>query len=214
MKNNEYLKLIGYVLITFVVVWILAIISNKCFDIEINSDTAIISFIGIIATFIVIGNFSQVAEMKNQTLEQTNNYNLKIQEFDAKLKEIDTLKEKLEAKEKDIEKLQTEFYESQFRYFSITGGQFFLDSQHNSAYFFLLATLGLLPDYKKKHIYDHPIDLLTRTMAKVEKKYYTKEQSKKISAIIEKAENSNIIDQKLLEELKEEVKKKNIEFGY
>ena len=151
MKFNEYIKLISYVLITFVVVWILALISNKYFDVEINSDTAIISFIGIIATFIVVGNYSQVAEMRNQALEQSNKYNAKIDEFnlkivafDKKLAEIEEIKEKLQHKEQHIERLQTEFNESQFDNNMFLGMQYIVNNAENIAFYLFMRSFDIM----------------------------------------------------------------------
>jgi hypothetical protein len=214
MKNNEYLKLIGYVLLTFVVVWILALISNKCFDVEINSDTAIISFIGIIATFVVIGNYSQVAEMRNQALEQTKNYNLKIEEFDSKLKEIDTLKESINTKEKDIEYLQNEFYQGQIMIFVLLSTEFFNKKEYNTAFILTMTIFRLSTIIPFRAAYNTFISKLKESLKETDKDIYTQEQSREILTLIDEAKDISGFDQKILDELKEEVKKKNIELGY
>lgn len=214
MKNNEYLKLIGYVLLTFVVVWILALISNKCFDIEINSDTAIISFIGIIATFIVVGNYSQVAEMRNQALEQTKNYNLKIEEFDSKLKEIDKLKESVEAKEKDINNLQIEFYESQVKIYMGFSTIYYSSKNFSTTFYLTIMILKLFKKIAYKSHYNSAISMLINCIGLIDENVFTRDKYEEINIIISEIEELRIYDKDILSNLRIEINKKKLEYGY
>ena len=213
-KLNEYFKLIGYVLITFIVVWILALISNKCFGIEINSDTAIISFIGIIATFIVVGNYSQVAEMRNQALEQTKSYNLKIDEFNLKLAEIEDLKQKLELKEEQIGILESEFYESQFNNYMYIGAQYLMSNHFNISFYMFIKSFDLLTKimYNSENL--TVIDYLKSNIDDVDKSVYTKDEANDLINIAAKAKNIEGIDIGKIDELLEVIKKKNAELGF
>lgn len=59
-----YLKALGVVLATAIVLWAIAIIAAKCFDFYISTDSAVSTIIGIVAGIIVIGNYAQVQDMK------------------------------------------------------------------------------------------------------------------------------------------------------
>lgn len=200
MKFNEYLKLIGYVLITFVIVWILALVSNKYFDVEIDSDTAIISFIGIIATFIVVGNYSQVAEMRNQALEQTNKYNAKIDEFNAKMK--------------DIERLETQFNENQIKVFVPLYIDYYSKGLYPTAFYMILIVFRLFLKVTYFEHYNTTIEFLKSCIQFVGKSEFTIEKSKEIINISQSLKGKPNVDIKELDDLIEVVKMKNVEYGY
>lgn len=63
-NNGWYWKTLGFVVITTIVLWGIAIIAAKCFDFGISEDSAAITVIGAVAGIVVIGNFAQVNEIK------------------------------------------------------------------------------------------------------------------------------------------------------
>lgn len=65
--SNWYWKAFGIVLATAIVLWAIAIIAAKCFDFYISEDSAVITIIGVVAGIIVIGNYAQLAEIRNET---------------------------------------------------------------------------------------------------------------------------------------------------
>ncbi len=211
MKNVEFFKLVGFVLITFVIVWALALVSNIFFGLEINSDTAIISFIGIIATFVVVGNYSQVVEMRNQALEQTRTYNAKIEEFNTKLMEIDTLKGSVETKERDFEKLKVEFYESQIENFILLSIQFLRNENYIAVFDLLKSALILLPKVTYRDYFNElVINNLITCIKKIDNKSFKKVDSETLLETIKELKKEWEVDEKSLKELKELIIIKNV----
>ncbi len=211
MKNVEFFKLVGFVLITFVIVWALALVSNIFFGLEINSDTAIISFIGIIATFVVVGNYSQVVEMRNQALEQTRTYNAKIEEFNTKLMEIDTLKGSVETKERDFEKLKVEFYESQIENFILLSIQFLRNENYIAVFDLLKSALILLPKVNYRDYFNElVINNLITCIKKIDNKSFKKVDSETLLETIKELKKEWEVDEKSLKELKELIIIKNV----
>lgn len=208
MKLNEYFKLIGYVLINFVIVWVLALISNKYFDVEINSDTAIILFIGIIATFIVLGNYSQVAEMRNQALEQTNNYNAKIDEFNSKLDEIDEIKNELALKDNETKLIHSNFYVGQVNVLGILAFQFYKKKQYEISAIILIELFKLLPEIPYNDRYSQIIEDFIKCIQHLNKSHYSLEISKVLAGIIKRLDDIWEIDMKQLNKRRVAVEKK------
>ena len=71
------------VVVTFILtcVLVLAIALGICFEkLKINDSNVIIGFIGVLATFVVVGNYAQTADMRDRTEN-------KITELEGKLKE-------------------------------------------------------------------------------------------------------------------------------
>ena len=66
------LKIFGFSVLFFVI----AVLLKKIFDFEISNDSIVITFVGIMATFIVISNYLQVKEVKDK--------------FDINIKELNT----------------------------------------------------------------------------------------------------------------------------
>jgi hypothetical protein len=61
-----YLKIFLVLLASSIIFWILAIVSAKCFGFWINNEIVIITIIGILATFIVVGNYAQIKEIEGK----------------------------------------------------------------------------------------------------------------------------------------------------
>lgn len=105
LKNIEYKY---FLLPTSIILLILSIVLNGEQLIYISNDTLIITFIGIIATFIVISNFSQVSEIKNdfnqKINEQNKDFSDKVAKIDEKIVEIDKIFDELNLIKEEIEK--------------------------------------------------------------------------------------------------------------
>lgn len=63
-NNGWYWKTLGFVVITTIVLWGIAIFAAKCFDFGISDDSVAITVIGVVAGIVVIGNYAQVNEIK------------------------------------------------------------------------------------------------------------------------------------------------------
>ena len=82
MKNFTYTKLLIYITIGAVIFWILAVLAYKFFNVGFTLEATVITFIGILATFVVVSNYLQVKEIKedlsqkiteaNESLKSTN----------------------------------------------------------------------------------------------------------------------------------------------
>jgi hypothetical protein len=74
----------------------------------ITNESLVLTFIGILATIIVVGNFAQVAEIRNDTTKQINDLELRTQ---TKINELNTLYQTLsEASEKIIKIEKNTYY--------------------------------------------------------------------------------------------------------
>lgn len=63
--KNWYWKTFFVVLAMTVILWTIAISAARYFNFYITPDNAVITVIGIVAAFIVIGNYAQVNEIKS-----------------------------------------------------------------------------------------------------------------------------------------------------
>jgi hypothetical protein len=74
----------------------------------ITNESLVLTFIGILATIIVVGNFAQVAEIRNDTTKQINDLESRTQ---TKINELNTLYQRLsEASEKIIKIEKNTYY--------------------------------------------------------------------------------------------------------
>lgn len=98
-KDRYYLGVVGFSLFISLIS-----ISLNINNLVICNETIVLTFIGIIATFIVIGNYSQVAEIRNNTKSQMeyldNKIQMKIKEYEDLHDEIITATKKLNEIEK------------------------------------------------------------------------------------------------------------------
>jgi hypothetical protein len=67
-KENKlyYIKVFGVTIVSAIVFWGLAILSYKFFGFEINATNIVLTLVGILATFVVISNYLQVKEVKDE----------------------------------------------------------------------------------------------------------------------------------------------------
>lgn len=66
MKLSDYWKLLGVLIFASFVFWVFAVVALKCFDVAIELDNVILTLVGILATFVVVGNYMQVKEVKDE----------------------------------------------------------------------------------------------------------------------------------------------------
>ncbi len=64
--KNWYWKTFFIVLAMTLLLWIIAIVAAKRFDFYITPNDGVITIIGVVAGFIVIGNYAQVHEMEEK----------------------------------------------------------------------------------------------------------------------------------------------------
>jgi hypothetical protein len=67
-KWITYLGIFAVILIGSVIFWLLAILTKEFFDIWITNENIIITLIGVLATFVVVSNYIQVKEVKDEFL--------------------------------------------------------------------------------------------------------------------------------------------------
>ncbi|MGM9819057.1 MAG: hypothetical protein ACI30B_08790 [Paludibacteraceae bacterium] len=67
---SHYVKITFICIAIVILFWVGAVISAHCFGFYVNEKDIIITFIGILATFVVINNFYQVEKMETTTTRQ------------------------------------------------------------------------------------------------------------------------------------------------
>lgn len=103
-SNREAPDLTTVLFILFAIIAIITVICVMfrldCLD---NNETAY-SFIGIIATFVVVGNFSQIVEMRNETkrkmVEMEKNHEKKIKDLEDAVQKISDIIQKHDGQNK------------------------------------------------------------------------------------------------------------------
>lgn len=87
-KNYTYLIILGITVGAAILFWALAIIAYRCFDIYyIDKNNVILTFVGILATFVVVSNYAQISEIKNDIeyikskKDITKEYNTILEEY-------------------------------------------------------------------------------------------------------------------------------------
>ncbi|MFA6779487.1 MAG: hypothetical protein WCU80_06895 [Paludibacteraceae bacterium] len=80
MKKKDWWKILGICIATTCVFWGLAALASNRLSLIITDKDIILTFVGILATFVVISNYAQVQEIKN--------------EFENKIKDIGPASEK------------------------------------------------------------------------------------------------------------------------
>ena len=82
IDKYEIGKIVTIIIVTLFVIWLVAQVLGSCnYGEKINSSdnlTILLSFIGVIATFIVINNISQVNEIRNQIKERQKEHEEKM----------------------------------------------------------------------------------------------------------------------------------------
>lgn len=101
-KDKYYLGIVG-----FAIVISLISISLNISNLVICNETIVLTFIGIIATFIVIGNYSQVAEIRNNTKSQMESLDKKIQ---TKIKEFENLHDEILTATEKLNEIEKKTY--------------------------------------------------------------------------------------------------------
>jgi hypothetical protein len=71
-KKNEYLNLFLIIIAGAIVFWILAVLSYILFGVVISSDSIILTFVGILATFVVVSQYIQLKEIKEDVSDTLN----------------------------------------------------------------------------------------------------------------------------------------------
>ena len=82
MKKTFFLWLFLIILSGAVLFWVGAIVASKCWGVNFTSDSIVLTFVGIIATFVVIGNYAHTKAIEEKFEE-------KIKELEVKNAEIE-----------------------------------------------------------------------------------------------------------------------------
>jgi hypothetical protein len=73
-----------------IVFWIGAAVISKWFDFVITSENIALTFIGVLATFVVVSNYAQIIELKREFKRGLNKYKgILDKEFDEKIKNLE-----------------------------------------------------------------------------------------------------------------------------
>jgi len=83
VKTNKfsYAKIFIIVLFGAIIFWTLAVVSYKFFGFEINSTNIVLTLVGIVAAFVVISNYMQVYEVKNEVRDFYTNVEKEVREI-------------------------------------------------------------------------------------------------------------------------------------
>lgn len=73
-----------------------------------TNESIVLTFIGILATFIVVGNYAQVSEIKNEFSSKINDIRIDKEAIEETKKEIEQAKEEIEKTKKEIEQAKEE----------------------------------------------------------------------------------------------------------
>ena len=76
------------------VFWVGVFISARCFDFEISDQNIILTFVGILATFIVISNYEQVQSIEKKTQKQVDDLKEEMEYFKTHITTISQIVER------------------------------------------------------------------------------------------------------------------------
>ena len=105
----SYWKILIIVLIAALVFWVLAVLSQKCFGFTVSEETSIVTIIGILSTFVVIGNFTQTQAIKEDI-------NAKINVIEEKQKIIEHTHKETKEMQEEAEKMRNNLTSDWDRY--------------------------------------------------------------------------------------------------
>lgn len=202
IKNN-WLKVINFCLIGVVI----SILISK---VEITNDALILGFIGVLATFIVVGNYAQVGQIKSDTEKLVKELELKNKEDKAQLKlEIEKKLNKILEAQIEIEKLKVKILDTSEELIYRAGetsrmfGAFSLDKKlfKNATAHFVMAILYYqYGERNVKKIIDEMIDHIIICLSKKNWQNSKEKEQFDYDLIIEGV-NTFKIDQKKKDEI-------------
>ena len=109
MDKYEIGKIVTVIMIVIFVLWLISQVLSVCNYGEIvqkpDNMSILLSFIGILATFIVIGNFSQTSHLMADSRERLREYSERIEKGEEAKKEVSVLNEKVNELAEDLKKL-------------------------------------------------------------------------------------------------------------
>jgi hypothetical protein len=74
-----YLKILGVIILGAIVFWFLAIVSYSYFGFALGANNVVLTLVGILATFVMVSNYMQMAEVKRNIDKRIDDA---IQEYD------------------------------------------------------------------------------------------------------------------------------------
>jgi DNA-binding Xre family transcriptional regulator len=84
----DYIKLLLYIIGAGIIFWLLALIFHYCGFEIVKPDALVMTFVGIIATFVVISNYMQVKEVKDDFLKYKSNIETELSKRDSEIENI------------------------------------------------------------------------------------------------------------------------------
>jgi uncharacterized small protein (DUF1192 family) len=128
-KNDKHtcllLKIVGFSFLFFV----FAILLRNQFAFELSDDSIALTFVGVLATFVVISNYMQVKEAKNEFEKQTTIIKA---EFEKQIGAVKT----------ELEVINTELKKKVNAYLKIDPDKIILDNQGTSKSFKILTNIN------------------------------------------------------------------------
>jgi hypothetical protein len=94
--NYFYLKIFIVLVLCVIVFWIIAVLVHNCYSFNVDINHIVITFVGIIAAFVVISNYFQVSSIEKRM-------EFKINEFGDVIRNITQHVERLDSKISDFE---------------------------------------------------------------------------------------------------------------
>jgi len=98
-KNNTY-KLLCCIVLLAIVFFLFAILLNKWLNFGLSDDSVVITFIGILATFVVVSNYMQVKDIQSEFEKKTNDLQ---RDFDKKIADIQNIQKDFYNKSQEFE---------------------------------------------------------------------------------------------------------------
>jgi hypothetical protein len=100
--KNEYLKILIAIVVGSIVFWGIAVLAYQIGFAPVDPTNIILTFVGILATFIVVSNYMQVKEVKDNVKNIIGEYKNKIDVLEGKIEQINItdLNRKIDENEK------------------------------------------------------------------------------------------------------------------
>jgi hypothetical protein len=136
-REVPYLKLLSYIVFAAIIFWVLAIVSYNLGFAIVDPQNIILTIVGILATFVVVSNYVQLAVMKKEIDSKIQDFRVLEGRLDENFKKVDRenreLKDKVQILNTDILKIfgrEWEPFEALINS-HLNMGQYCEDDDHN-----------------------------------------------------------------------------------
>lgn len=162
--NKESPDLITVLFFLFAIIAIIAVIYVMCRLDCLDDRELAYSFIGIIATFVVVGNFAQMVEIRNQTDKRIKELEEKLENMNTKMdgmtRTIETDRDKIYAKFSGVEKMMYVDQGVFYRYYVIKQQDIYKMVEIKANYVFELSFSLFLSRYDNMDIINKQKEML------------------------------------------------------